>query len=285
MIPTESSWNCALALGFALLLTGCGNTSKTNPPPDVTVTLSSSSLTLQTGTTHQFSAIVEGTSNTAVSWSVNKTTGGNTSVGTINSDGLYTAPSQTGTYTVTATSQADTTKSASAQVNVQPPSPAVSISPTTSTLGVSATQQFTATVQNVTNPSLSWSVDGVAGGNSTVGTISDQGLYTAPSVYGTHTVGVNVSSSSAAASSSVTVFSISVTPSGVVLAPGATQQYTAAVEGLSSPTLTWFVDGTAGGSGSLGTISATGLYTAPSGAGTHTISVSANVDPAVAATT
>lgn len=274
-----------MALGFALLLTGCGNTSKTNPPPDVTVTLSSSSLTLQTGTTHQFSAIVEGTSNTAVSWSVNKTTGGNTSVGTINSDGLYTAPSQTGTYTVTATSQADTTKSASAQVNVQPPSPAVSISPTTSTLGVSATQQFTATVQNVTNPSLSWSVDGVAGGNSTVGTISDQGLYTAPSVYGTHTVGVNVSSSSAAASSSVTVFSISVTPSGVVLAPGATQQYTAAVEGLSSPTLSWFVDGTAGGSGSLGTISATGLYTAPSGAGTHTISVSANVDPAVAATT
>ena len=41
-------------------------------------------------------------------------------------------------------------------------------------------QQFSATVTNSTNTSVNWSVNGIAGGNSTVGTISSAGLYTAP---------------------------------------------------------------------------------------------------------
>ena len=45
------------------------------------------------------------------------------------------------------------------------------------------TQQFTSSVANVT-----WSVDGVPGGNATVGTISDTGLYTPPALAGVHVV-------------------------------------------------------------------------------------------------
>lgn len=45
------------------------------------------------------------------------------------------------------------------------------------------TQQFTASVGGAT-----WSVDGVAGGNSTVGTISSGGLYSPPAKAGVHTV-------------------------------------------------------------------------------------------------
>src|SRR5207248_2865672 len=45
------------------------------------------------------------------------------------------------------------------------------------------TQQFTATTSGIT-----WSVDGVVGGNATSGTISTNGLYTPPSASGTHTI-------------------------------------------------------------------------------------------------
>ena len=42
------------------------------------------------------------------------------------------------------------------------------------------TQTFTATVTNTPNTAVTWDVNGVAGGNSTVGTISAAGVYSAP---------------------------------------------------------------------------------------------------------
>jgi hypothetical protein len=63
-----------------------------------------------------------------------------------------------------------------------------------------------------------------------------------------------------------------VSPRATVLAPGATQQYTATVPGGGAASVTWSVDGVAGGSSSVGTISASGLYTAPAGIGAHTVS-------------
>ncbi len=42
------------------------------------------------------------------------------------------------------------------------------------------TKQFTATVTNTSNTSVTWKVNGVTGGNSTFGTISTSGLYKAP---------------------------------------------------------------------------------------------------------
>lgn len=274
-------YNRLLALGIALFLTGCGSQSPnqtTNPPPPtpVTITLSSSTVTLQAGAQQQFSAVVKGTSNTAVSWSVDGKAGGDSSVGTLSATGMYTAPSQAGTHTVTATSQADTTKSANAQVTVQipvTPPPSVSVSPGTSELGLGATQQFIATVQNVTNPSLTWSVDGVAGGNASLGTITSQGLYTAPSQVGTHTVTVSLASSSTSASSAVTVFSLAVSPATAGLGTGTTQQFSALVQGLSDASLTWSVDGVAGGNATVGTVTAQGFYTAPSQVGAHTVTV------------
>jgi hypothetical protein len=44
------------------------------------------------------------------------------------------------------------------------------------------TQQFTASVTNTTSSAVSWQVNGVAGGNSKIGTITSTGLYTAPDV-------------------------------------------------------------------------------------------------------
>jgi hypothetical protein len=53
------------------------------------------------------------------------------------------------------------------------------------------TQAFTATVTDTTNTEVSWQVNNVLGGNSTLGTISASGLYTPPAtVPGTLTVTV-----------------------------------------------------------------------------------------------
>jgi uncharacterized protein (DUF1800 family) len=63
------------------------------------------------------------------------------------------------------------------------PTPAVSVgvSPQYATVQLGTTKQFQATVLNTANTAVNWSVNGVAGGNSNVGTIDAGGLYTAPS--------------------------------------------------------------------------------------------------------
>jgi hypothetical protein len=63
---------------------------------------------------------------------------------------------------------------------VAPPPVSITISPTSATVRINRTKQFTATVQNTQNTAVTWKVNGVAGGNSTVGTISTSGLYKAP---------------------------------------------------------------------------------------------------------
>ena len=64
----------------------------------------------------------------------------------------------------------------------------VTILPRRAPLTLKEKQQFNATVSGTTNTGITWLVDGVVGGSSTVGTISTSGLYTPPSTAGTHTV-------------------------------------------------------------------------------------------------
>src|SRR6266513_1476375 len=178
-------------LGFAgvaisiLQTFGCAGSTTRTPMP-VRVTISPVAATVGAGGTQQFTATVENTSNTAVTWQVSGVTGGNATVGTISNSGLYTAPTvvpNPAIVTVTAVSQADPTKSASAQVTITPAAVVrVTISPVSATVGAGGTLQFTATVQNTSNTAVTWQVSGVTGGNATVGTISSSGLYTAPAV-------------------------------------------------------------------------------------------------------
>jgi len=69
----------------------------------------------------QFTATVQNTTNTGVTWRINNIAGGDSIVGTISTNGLYTAPlspPETGMVTITAVSQADSTKSGSATVTI-----------------------------------------------------------------------------------------------------------------------------------------------------------------------
>lgn len=56
----------------------------------------------------------------------------------------------------------------------------VSVSPSQYTLRAGQSKTFSASVSGATNKAVSWSVNGVAGGNATVGTITPNGVYTAP---------------------------------------------------------------------------------------------------------
>ncbi len=58
----------------------------------------------------------------------------------------------------------------------------ITISPGYTSIGVNQTIQYTATVTGLTNKAVTWEVSSVVGGNSTLGTITQKGLYTAPSV-------------------------------------------------------------------------------------------------------
>jgi hypothetical protein len=56
----------------------------------------------------------------------------------------------------------------------------LAVAPATASLGTTATQQFDATEGGAPTTNVTWAVNGVVGGDPGVGTISVQGLYTAP---------------------------------------------------------------------------------------------------------
>ena len=87
-----------------------------------------------------------------------------------------------------------------------PPAGSVTVSPRQSVITPELTQQFTA------NTSVTWSVDGTAGGNATVGTISSSGLYTPPSTAGSHKI---TATSTADSTQSTDVFLYVTTNAGI----------------------------------------------------------------------
>lgn len=108
---------------------------------------------------------------------------------------------------VTSLSVACSGPSSSSGNNGNSPAVDVKISPTATSLIVNQQFPFTATVTGTTNTAVTWEVNGVAGGNSTVGTISVSGNYTAPAaVPNPATVTVTaVSQANTARSASATV--------------------------------------------------------------------------------
>jgi len=166
----------------------------------------------------------------------------------------------------------------------------VSISPTTATLALQGTTSFFTTVGNATDTTVVWQVNGITGGNSTCGTITTNGLYTAPSILppstacaggtGTSTACTTTSGGTTTASSgcvlitaisnqdshamataSVTLVSgvtITVSPMGsATMGTGEHLSFIATVSGSTNLTVNWFVDGTQGGTMADGFITST----------------------------
>ena len=247
-------------------------TSSVTIIPEVSVTVSPSTVQLPVLGHQQFTATVTGSSNTSVTWRIAGGCSG-AACGTISASGVYTAPSAVPSpaqVSVTATSVADPTKSASATVTVVPPV-SVTVSPTTAMLLTGSKQQFAATITGSSNTTVSWSVAGSGCSGASCGTISASGLYTAPSTVPTppqvSVTATSVADPTKSATASVTILppiSVSVSPSTAQIFIGAHQQFTATVTGTSNNAVLWSVAGSGCGGTSCGTISTTGLYTAPS---------------------
>lgn len=161
--------------------------------------------------------------------------------------------------------------SAGVSLNITTPTPTVLLS---------GTHQFVADVTGSSNASVTWEVTTADGGS-----ISGSGLYTAPAVPKYATVkATSVADPTKSATTVVTVqsstLSVTVLPSAPSVVSGGTQQFTATVAGTPNQNVAWSVVEANGG-----TISATGLYTAPMSTGSFTIKATAQADPAASGTT
>ncbi len=161
--------------------------------PSVAVTVKPLVAMVSASQTEQFTATVVGSTNTAVTWSINPP------VGDISSTGLYTAPpaiSVQTVVTVIATSVADPSKSGTATINLNASSNVgISISPKTVAMTAGQSQVFTATINGTTQTDVTWMAQPF-----NVGTLTPNGLtatYTAPAtITGNQTVTITVTSQS-----------------------------------------------------------------------------------------
>ena len=126
---------------------------------------------------------------------------------------------------VVSSNAATTTAPATAGTNACPISNisavTVSVSPENANIQAGASQAFTATVGNSSDTTVSWRVNDIVGGDSTVGTISNAGLYTAPaSVPSPVTVTITAVSSADASRSASAQVTISAASSNADVGSG-----------------------------------------------------------------
>lgn len=219
--------------------------------PPVGITITPANPTVKLRQTVQFTANVANASNTAVTWSVNGTVGGNTTVGTIDTNGLYTAPSSfpgVGQITIAATSVIDPQQTASTTILLQA-GVQVTVSPAAISMDLGTSQTFSASVMGSTNNAVNWSVNGIPGGNATVGVIDANGKYTAPSsMPPKSTVTLTATSQADATSSGSAQVTLTVPPGSFSLSPNST---TVTLAKGTSTTQAYTITTSAGFSGSI----------------------------------
>lgn len=270
--PTGVYTAPTLAGTYTVIATSVADPTKTAistltvTPVDVVIAPGAQS-TYSTGSV-SFSASVTGTAgNKAVTWSVE----GGDDHGTITNEGVYTAPGSGGTFTVVATSVADATKKATAQVTVSQVS--VKVSATDTTLDQGGSTSLSVEVTGAPSPDVMWTVAGLENGE-----VSRDGVYTAPDKKGTFTItATSVMDPTKRASVELTVrdVQIVISPANVTLTARAAQTFTATVTGTTRKDVSWSV----GGGDSRGTISRSGIYTAPAAAGRFTVVATSTAHP------
>jgi len=211
-------------------------------------------------------------SGTQLIWAVNGIAGGNSTVGTISDQGLYTAPPalpNPASVQVTATSTANAADTDSSAVTLENPIAVVqSVLPNPVTVGA-----FTLTVNGskfVNGAHVLW--------NSTVLTTTwvSATKLTATGTAAQTDVGkvqITVKNPDPGAAPSSPPYSLTVDPAQTVqvkVTPATAQvrvatkqQFSAVVTGTSNTAVTWSVNNVTGGNSTVGTVDASGMYTAP----------------------
>ncbi len=278
-----------------------------NVMSDVAVSLAPGSASVELGATRQFTAGVTGSGNPnrAVNWSVSGPGCSGAACGTVDSNGLFTAPQilpLPASLTLTALSVADPSKSAAAAINATSTFTLIVSGPTNVNAGASASYAATLTPAPNSNPSrvLSWSVAGVGCLGLACGNITGTGVYTAPALAPSPNIvsitGTPAADPSKAAALAVTIgaaVAVTLSPASASVALGQSQPFTAAVNGTPDTSVIWDVNGIVGGNATLGTVtnspsdSLHATYTAPLNMptpGQITVRARSNANPSVSAT-
>ena len=172
-----------------------------------------------------------------------------------------------------------------------PPSIQVSVTPKSAPVVLGSTTVFIANVSNTLDTAVSWSVNGVVGGNAVAGTITSGGSYTAPAdlpspatVTITATSHADPTKSDSAAVTVTSDITLNVTPINPSVELGAGAVFNAAVSSSGHPdtAVRWSVSGAACPS-NCGAVDARGNYTAPAilpTASSVTVTAQSVADPA-----
>ena len=143
----------------------------------------------------------------------------------------------------------------------------VVVSPSEAEVAPDGTLKLGALVTGTANGAVSWQVVEPDGG-----TVDATGLYTAPATEGTfHVQAISATSTKSAGSSVVRVKKgaaaqvlVAVDPATATVPAGGSRSFTAAVTGTTTRTVTWTIQE----GSSCGSVSATGVYTAPNAGAT-----------------
>jgi hypothetical protein len=255
----------------------------------VIVTVSPASANVRVARSQQFTASVQGNTNQSVTWSVNGVAGGTATYGFIDTTGFYMAPSNlpaATNVTVTATSVASPTSTGSAAVTLMPLPSITSVSPSpinvgNFTLTVNGAGYLPGSIVQFNGASLSTtflsSTQLRATGNAAAAATNVPVAVTTPDGLTSNTVTVNIVAPA---------ITISISPTSDTVRVNRTQQFTASVQNTSNTGVTWSVNGILGGNATVGTISTSGLYRAPSAVpnpSTVTVTATSVADPAKSA--
>jgi uncharacterized protein (DUF1800 family) len=256
---------------FSFYLSGCASASfPGNGSQGYSVLVTPANATLPGLTQQQFSAKANDGSRPTLAWYVNGVPGGNATLGSINSSGLYTAPEfppAPNSISVTATDTIDSSKTGSSFVTLDNPIPVLSsISPTVINVG-----SFTLSLAGLHfAPGATVYLGGTALTTTVLSSTQLTAIGTATSAQ-IGNVNITVQNPSPGTNSSAALIAqikgslvnVQVTPSTGVIRAGTQQVFAATVTGATNTSVTWSVNGIAGGNASIGTIVGNGNYLAP----------------------
>ncbi|HJV91190.1 MAG TPA: kelch repeat-containing protein [Holophagaceae bacterium] len=220
---------------------------------------------LSGGQTTTFTAVATGLADPTVTWFAEE--------GTIDALGNHTAPNASKTYKVTATSVEDPTLCAKAFVTTTRVPIFISVESPGANAVLLPGESFTTlySVFGASNPAVTF--------NTTIGSVTPAGIFTAPMAVGTGTVTIrSVEDPTVTATIAVTVTPL-VLPRNQAVAPGASFPFRAVLLGVANPAVTWSVSG----GGTVDPV--TGVFTADTTtSGNVTLTATSVANPALQAT-
>ena len=265
----------AMLAALVVLLGGCaqailpGDPGAAGGPGLTALTVTPSVATIPGVAQQQFTAKTGDGSKPAVNWSINGIAGGNGTLGTIDANGMYTAPEfppAPNSITISAVETSNTSRLGNASVTLNNPVPQLtSVAPLEVAQG-----SFTITLTGLHFAQTAVAYMGTTALTTTyVSSTQLTATGTATSAQaGTQTITVHNPAPGASISTGVNLIvqgavNVLVAPATAMVRAGNQQTFTAMVTGALNLSVTWTVNGVAGGNSTIGTIAANGAYTAP----------------------